>query len=91
MPGLDPVDWLGWLATALFVASYRFRDQRTLRWIQALAAMLWVGYGLARHAMPVVVANLLVAAMAVYSSRGTKRDFSPANDGDQSRTSLPYS
>lgn len=87
MQGLPLTDWVGWLATAVFVASYRFRDQRTLRWVQALAAMLWVVYGLARHAMPVVIANLLVAGMAVYSSRPTRADLSRASDGGRSRTS----
>jgi hypothetical protein len=30
--------------------------------------MLWVVYGLVIHALPVVVANLVVAAVAAYSS-----------------------
>lgn len=85
MRGLPLTDRVGWLATAVFVLSYRFRDQRTLRWIQALAAVLWVGYGLARHAMPVVVANLLVAGMALYSS--LRPDLSRVNDAGRSRTS----
>lgn len=65
----DPIDLVGWAATGVFVASYRFKDQRTLRCIQALAAVLWVIYGLARHALPVVIANLLVAGMALHSSK----------------------
>lgn len=85
MRGLPLTDWVGWLATAVFVLSYRFRDQRTLRWIQAFAAVLWVGYGLARHAMPVVVANLLVAGMALYSS--LRPDLSRVNGAGRSRTS----
>jgi hypothetical protein len=85
MRGVPLTDWVGWLATAVFVLSYRFRDQRTLRWIQALAAALWVGYGLARHATPVVVANLLVAGMALYSS--LRPDLSRVNDAGRSRTS----
>jgi hypothetical protein len=85
MRGLPLTDWVGWLATVVFVLSYRFRDQRTLRWIQALAAVLWVGYGLARHAMPVVVANLLVAGMALFSS--LRPDVSRVNDAGRSRTS----
>jgi len=87
MRGLPLTDCVGWLATAVFVLSYRFRDQRTLRWIQALAAVLWVGYGLARHAIPVVVANLLVAGMALYSSRPMKPDLNRVTDAGRSRTS----
>jgi hypothetical protein len=61
-------DWIGWLATALFLASYFCKDQRNLRRIQGLAAVLWVAYGTILHAVPIVVANLLVAGVALYSS-----------------------
>jgi uncharacterized protein with PQ loop repeat len=40
----------------------------TLRIIQAVAALLWITYGFLIHAMPVVVANALVAAAALYST-----------------------
>jgi hypothetical protein len=34
--------------------------------------LLWIGYGLLIHAMPVIVSNLVVAAVAAASSlRGT--------------------
>jgi uncharacterized protein with PQ loop repeat len=39
-----------------------------LRLIQAGAALMWITYGLLIHAMPVVVANVIVAAAAVYST-----------------------
>lgn len=61
-------DWLGWVATAVFLASYACKDQAKLRRIQAAAALVWVGYGLLLQALPLIVANLLVAAVAVYSS-----------------------
>jgi hypothetical protein len=62
------IDWIGWIATAIFVSSYACRDPVLLRRVQALAASLWVAYGMVIHATPVVVANLLVAGIAVYSS-----------------------
>jgi hypothetical protein len=39
-----------------------------LRQIQALASCLWLTYGLMIHSVPMVVANALVAAVALYSS-----------------------
>ena len=39
-----------------------------LRKAQAGAALLWVIYGFLIHAFPVVVANLVVAAVAAWSS-----------------------
>ncbi len=64
-----PLEWIGWIATAAFGASYFCRRPGALRMVQALAAMLWVAYGLLIHATPVVVANLVVAGMAAWSSR----------------------
>ena len=62
------LDWIGWIATIVFASSYLSKEPRRLRWIQALAAILWISYGLAIHALPVVVANSIVAAAAVFSS-----------------------
>ena len=63
----------GWLATAVFASSYFFRRPLTLRRIQAGAALLWVMYGIAIDAVPVVVANLIVAGAALYSSFAQRR------------------
>lgn len=62
------IDWIGWLATAVFLTSYFTKQSATLRRIQGLAACLWAVYGLLIHALPVVVANLLVAGVAIVSS-----------------------
>jgi hypothetical protein len=64
---------IGWLATAVFASSYLFRRPLVLRMIQAGAALLWVIYGLAIDAVPVVVANLIVAGAALYSSFAHRR------------------
>src|SRR5438093_12656065 len=55
--GVMNVTAIGWVATVAFASSYLFRRPATLRKIQAAAAFLWVVYGLAIGAVPVVVAN----------------------------------
>ena len=62
------VNWLGWLATAVFMSSYFSRKSATLRRIQGAAACLWAVYGVLIDALPIVVANTLVAGVAVASS-----------------------
>ena len=62
------LEWIGWIATAIFAISYFFKEAATLRRMQALAALLWIGYGVSIHAVPVIVANVVVASMAVFSS-----------------------
>jgi inner membrane protein len=96
-------DWIGWLATAIFLGSYSCKDQGMLRRVQAVAALLWVVYGTVLHAVPIVVANLLVALVAVYSSlAGLRTRATPdprvpdgsvraAAEPDLSRISSPYS
>lgn len=62
------LSWIGWVATAVFASSYLCRRPVTLRRVQAAAAVLWVVYGMLIHALPVVVANAIVASVALYSS-----------------------
>ena len=62
------LEWVGWIATAVFASSYLWKQPAALRRVQAAAATLWVIYGLIIHAFPVVVANVVVAAMAIVSS-----------------------
>ncbi len=69
--------WIGWVATAVFAGSYLCKDPAALRRIQAAAAVLWVVYGALIGAMPVVVANLIVAGVALWSSLSRQR---PSDD-----------
>ena len=61
---------IGWIATALFASSYLFKRQAALRKAQALGAGVWVVYGVVIHALPVVVANVATAGMALWSLYG---------------------
>ena len=65
---MSKYDWIGWFATVVFTTSYLCRTPATLRRVQGFAALAWAAYGIAIHAMPVIVANVIVAAAAVWSS-----------------------
>ena len=65
---MSKYDWIGWLATAVFTTSYFCRTPVTLRRVQGVAALAWAAYGIAIHALPVIVANVIVATAAVWSS-----------------------
>jgi len=66
------MDAIGWVATALFGASYFCKGPAALRRTQALAALVWIAYGVALKAAPVIVANLVVASLALWSSWARK-------------------
>ena len=61
------LDGIGWVATALFASSYFFKTSRGMRRVQAVAALVWVSYGVLMSAVPIIVANVIVAVLAVYS------------------------
>jgi hypothetical protein len=61
-------EWIGWVATAIFAASYFYKDPVGLRRLQAVAASVWIAYGVLIAAPPVIVANVIVAVMAIASS-----------------------
>lgn len=61
-------DWIGWLATAVFMVSYVVKGPVMLRRVQGGAAGLWAVYGVLIHSLPVIVANILVASVAIVSS-----------------------
>lgn len=62
------IDYLGWAATGVFVASYFFTRAQTIKGVQMVGALIWVTYGLMIGASPVVVANLLVFSVAAWTS-----------------------
>lgn len=71
--GAPMVEYLGWLATAVFVGSYLCKGSDTLKRVQMIGALMWIIYGLLIRATPVVAANLLVlaaAGWALYSQQG---------------------
>ena len=70
---MSGADLFGWAATALFAVSYFCREARTLRLTQAAAALLWFSYGVALHAAPVIVANVIVASLALWSAWNVPR------------------
>jgi len=59
---------VGWLATAVFVSSYFFKQPAALRRMQGVGAVVWMAYGALIHSNPVIVANIFVAAAAIWSS-----------------------
>ena len=58
---------LGWIATAVFVASYFFKRATLLRVAQMAGAILWIVYGSLIGSIPVIAANGLVFAAAAWT------------------------
>jgi len=64
---MSGTEMLGWVATAVFVASYFFAKPAALRAVQMAGATLWIIYGCLIGAIPVIAANALVFAAAAWT------------------------
>jgi len=67
------IDYLGWIATGVFIVSYFCRSPAALRSFQMAGAVLWIAYGMIINASPVVVANILVFAAAAWTTVRARR------------------
>jgi hypothetical protein len=61
-------EYLGWAATAVFVASYFFTRAQAIKRVQMIGALMWATYGILIGASPVVVANVLVFGAAAWTT-----------------------
>jgi len=62
------LDLIGWLATAISTSSYLCKRPVTLRRTQAVAALVWIGYGSVIRSFPLIAANVIVGFAAAYTS-----------------------
>ena len=66
-------DTIGWFATALFASSYFAKSRRHLLVLQIAAAFAWIAYGMLLGALPVIVANSVVATAATFTVLRARR------------------
>jgi hypothetical protein len=61
-------EYVGWAATAVFVASYFCKHAQAMRLVQMLGAAMWMTYGVLISATPVIAANVLVFVAAAWAT-----------------------
>lgn len=83
------VDYLGWAATAVFVASYFCTSPAALRAVQMVGAVMWVMYGFLIGASPVVVANLLVFTAAAWTAVRAFKSLRKIDDSQERSFEFP--
>jgi hypothetical protein len=74
-------DTVGWIATAVFVASYFFSKPAMLRLLQMLGAVLWMAFGVLIASKPVIAANVLVFAAAAWTLMRRRAADTPVPSG----------
>lgn len=78
-------DIMGWIASAVFVASYFFPQPTMLRGLQMLGAVLWIIFGVLIASKPVITSNVLVFAAAAWTLMRARA----ASRADPAHTRMP--
>ena len=58
----------GWVACTIFASPSFCIGPRSLRVLQAGAALVWILYGVLIGSLPVIVSNINVSSLAAYSA-----------------------
>ncbi len=75
--GLTPVELVGYVASALVVASLAMTSVVRLRIVSLVGSLVFVGYGILLPSIPIIVTNAAVAALNVWFLR---KEFAPNRD-----------
>ena len=67
MISMNWIEWIGYLAAALVVASFLVKNMRLLRTINMLGAMLFIVYGIFLDVnLPVIIPNAFIVCIQFY-------------------------
>lgn len=62
---MSTAEMVGWLATALTLASFLMSRMLTLRIVNTLACFAWVTKGLLSHDWPILITNAVIAGIHI--------------------------
>ncbi len=60
------IEMIGYLATAVLVASFAINDFLMFRIVNSIGGLLFVAYGILKKATPVTLTNLIIVALNLY-------------------------
>lgn len=64
---IEPIEWIGYLASILIVISLTMTDIIQLRMINSIGCVCFVIYGLSVGAYPVAISNLAIILINIYN------------------------
>jgi len=64
---VNTAEWVGYIATAVLLTSFAMKQLRTLRIVNSVACLLFVGYGvLLTNAWPIIISNAAIFVINIY-------------------------
>lgn len=60
------INYIGWLATSLTIMSFIPKGENKIRFINAIACVVWIFYGFHKQESPIIVVNTIVLILHVF-------------------------
>lgn len=60
------INYIGWLATSLTIVSFIPKGENKIRFINAIACVVWIFYGFYKQEFPIIVVNTIVLILHVF-------------------------
>ncbi len=72
--GISLTEWIGYLASFFVLLSFLMRNIITLRYVNSVGCLFFVGYGVLLESWPVIITNVAIVGVNVYYLFINKRE-----------------
>ena len=62
---MNGIEVLGWVATGVTLVSMMVKDMVTLRLVNAIGCLLWIGYGISKGDTPILLVNSTILGIHI--------------------------
>jgi hypothetical protein len=64
--GISLTEWTGYFASFFVMLSFLMRNIITLRYVNSIGCLLFVGYGILLDSWPVIITNVAIVGVNIY-------------------------
>lgn len=64
--GITYVEWIGYLASFFVLMSFLMRNIKTLRYVNTIGCLFFVGYGFLLNSWPIIITNVAISLVNFY-------------------------
>lgn len=64
--GVTITEWIGYLASFFVLLSFLMRNIVTLRYVNSIGCLFFVGYGILLDSWPVIITNVAIVCVNFY-------------------------
>lgn len=64
--GITYIEWIGYLASFFVLMSFLMRNIKTLRYVNTIGCLFFVGYGFLLDSWPIIITNVAISLVNFY-------------------------